>query len=290
MRIIFSRKGFDQSSGGFASLIFPDGTLFSIPIPDNGSLHCYDELTFKYHGTPIQKILNEITNGKIRNNKATYACDYAKSKQGCHHDPMLLQASNRLVLGQTKSSESHLRNQGIGCNDIFLFYGWFREVEQVNGTWAYKPGARDLHVIWSCMTIHSSLRLDEPDEVNIALGRFPELQHHPHLATGWSSLPNGVYLSDKHAFLPFSKERCLTDCTSYVGRSTWRLPICFNQPQAFSFLKVFQPNGNEVVISFRGYGQEFVLNLENVRSSDDRAKILAHVQENICGCNLFDFN
>jgi hypothetical protein len=33
VRIIFSRKGFATSSGGIPSPIFPDGTLFSLPIP-----------------------------------------------------------------------------------------------------------------------------------------------------------------------------------------------------------------------------------------------------------------
>ncbi|WP_457568145.1 Nmad3 family putative nucleotide modification protein [Desulfurobacterium sp.] len=31
MRIIFSRKAVDRSSGGFPSPIFPDGTSFPIP-------------------------------------------------------------------------------------------------------------------------------------------------------------------------------------------------------------------------------------------------------------------
>ena len=35
-RIILSRKGFDGTAGGCPSPIFQDGTMFSIPIPENG--------------------------------------------------------------------------------------------------------------------------------------------------------------------------------------------------------------------------------------------------------------
>ena len=35
MKIILSRKGFGASYGGKLSPIFPDGTLYSLPIPDD---------------------------------------------------------------------------------------------------------------------------------------------------------------------------------------------------------------------------------------------------------------
>ena len=33
MKLILSRKGFDSQSGGCPSPIFPNGTLYSLPIP-----------------------------------------------------------------------------------------------------------------------------------------------------------------------------------------------------------------------------------------------------------------
>jgi len=285
MRIIFSRKGFDQSAGGFASPIFPDGTLFSVPIPDNRSSHCYDGLAFQYQGTPIQEILNQITNGTIHNNKKTYECDYTNPMQGCHHDPMVLSASNRLVLGQTGKSESHLRGQGVGCGDIFLFYGWFRAIEQADGRWIYKRDAANVHVIWSYMTVLASLPLDTDADKKAALIRFPELQDHPHLIPEWASFPNGIYVSKEYALFSFSAERCLTDTKNYVGRATWRLPGYFNRPQAFSHLKAFTPEGDsEVVVRYRGRGQEFVLDLEKIESDADRQMIMRYVRETLCNC------
>ena len=36
MKVIFSRKGFDSSYGGFPSIILPDGQMISFPIPEKG--------------------------------------------------------------------------------------------------------------------------------------------------------------------------------------------------------------------------------------------------------------
>ena len=40
-KLILSRKGFDSGSGGCPSPIFPDGTMFSLPIPS------YDDEAFE---------------------------------------------------------------------------------------------------------------------------------------------------------------------------------------------------------------------------------------------------
>lgn len=37
MKVILSRKGMDSEAGGIPSPILPDGTLLSLPIPDNTS-------------------------------------------------------------------------------------------------------------------------------------------------------------------------------------------------------------------------------------------------------------
>jgi hypothetical protein len=43
VKIILSRKGFDSAAGGYANPILPDGTLLSLPIPDDtASTHFSD--------------------------------------------------------------------------------------------------------------------------------------------------------------------------------------------------------------------------------------------------------
>ena len=44
MKLILSRKGFDSSCGGQASPIMPDGTLLSLPIPDDKDIIPFSSL------------------------------------------------------------------------------------------------------------------------------------------------------------------------------------------------------------------------------------------------------
>jgi len=282
MKIIFSRKGFDQSAGGFPSLIFPDGTLFSIPIPSGPDNCTYSSLAFKYGGDTIQHVLNQVTNEKMHYNKRTHGCNYVQPEQGCHHDPMYLTQSNRLTLGQTGGAESLLRNQGVAEGDIFLFYGWFKRIALTGGRWSYLHEARDVHLIWSYMIVGAALNLDTQEDIAAALAGFPDLKLHPHLARDWDMTPNRVYVSEEHALLRFSEDRCLTDLRNYEGRSKWRLPICFTQPKAFTHLKSFSPEGDDVIVRFRGFGQEFVLDLGRVSSDADRMAILQYVNRIRC--------
>ena len=292
MKVIFSRKGFDGAAGGWPSLIFPDGTLFSIPIPiptpgpneeylDKESF--YSELEFPHEGDSIQSILNEVTGGRIYYKDKYIGCDYSAKQQHCHHDPMLIRPENRLVLGQSGSAESHLQNQKVGNGDIFLFYGWFRHVEKKDGRWQYMADPKDIHLIWSWMKIGEICDVAKPNQQQQASAKYPFLSVHPHIKVDWQEKFNRIYISDKGGLLPYSDSRCLTDRKEYKGRSKWRLPICFKQKKdAFTFLgeNNFNPEGDDVIIKFRGYGQEFVLNLEKV-SSGDKTKILAHLDQMI---------
>ena len=47
MKIILSRKGFDSSAGKQASPIMPDGTLLSLPIPDEEDTNMFSSLQWK---------------------------------------------------------------------------------------------------------------------------------------------------------------------------------------------------------------------------------------------------
>ena len=39
------------------------------------------------------------------------------------------------IVGAAGAQQGHLRNQGVGKGDLFLFFGMFRRVEQVDGQW-----------------------------------------------------------------------------------------------------------------------------------------------------------
>ena len=278
MKVIFSRKGSDSSAGGFPSLIFPDGTLLSIPIPSTQDIILYSDLDFHYEGESIQSILNDLTGKKIYNNGCWSACDFSEPEQRCHFDPMPIEQKARLAFGQTGASESHLRGQCVDKGDIFIFYGWFKLTEKTNGHWRFKTGAKDIHLIWAWMRVGDIICLDTLDQRHSAIAQFPFLAHHPHLSE-WRKAPNQIYLSDKSGLLPYSDQQCLTDCENYQGRSTWVLPDCFNQPKSFTYLNNFSHSGEQVTIKVPGRGQEFVLDLEKIEEQMDRVQILNWLNE-----------
>ena len=61
-KLIISPKGFDSGSGGCLSPIFPDGTMFSLPIPS------WDQEAFEdlQHGDiDIASVVTGVTNGRM---------------------------------------------------------------------------------------------------------------------------------------------------------------------------------------------------------------------------------
>ena len=65
MKIILSRKGVDSSAGGFASPIFPDGQMISIPIPDNRAQLRYRDLQAADANRSIGKLVRNLSRGKL---------------------------------------------------------------------------------------------------------------------------------------------------------------------------------------------------------------------------------
>lgn len=104
MRIIFSRKGFDQSSGGAPSPIV-NGRPVSLPIPAK------DRSRTTYRDLGLGELVERATRGRI-------GPDHL-----CHEDPVF--AGGRCAFGQTGAAQSHLANQSVGVGDVFLFFGLF---------------------------------------------------------------------------------------------------------------------------------------------------------------------
>src|SRR5690349_16868847 len=141
MKIILSRKGFDSGTGKVASPILPSGETCSLPIPESKPdkrSRLYGEITAG--ASHLGDIVVGLTGGKIGWDDPV------------HLDPDLSfesiprLAGWRPVFGQSGAAESHLRRMGVGEGDVFVFYGWFRQVECIGGRYRYMRGARDLHV------------------------------------------------------------------------------------------------------------------------------------------------
>src|SRR4051794_23719386 len=123
MRLILSRKGFDSAAGGVASPIFPDRTMYSLPIQAAGAQKCYRELREGGRaGSAIGSVVEHLTGGRVSGDAIAL------------FDPDLDEGALprlpgwRPCFGQTSSSQSPLASCGVDLGDLFLFFGWFRQV------------------------------------------------------------------------------------------------------------------------------------------------------------------
>ena len=77
-KLILSRKGFDSASGGCPSPIFPDGTMYSLPIPSGGAQITYGDL---YYGDiNIGQLVDDLTRRRYPENRFD-------ARDGVHLDP-----------------------------------------------------------------------------------------------------------------------------------------------------------------------------------------------------------
>lgn len=152
MKLILSRKGFDSGYGKMPSPILPDVRLVPLPIPSPS-----DRFTLADINVPdldLDQLLRDLSQG-------------AHTLQtNVHLDPDLDRSVDsrlpgwRPALGQTGSAQSHLRDNEIGAGDLFLFFGWFREIENYVGTWRYVRNAPHLHVMFGWIEVADVLPVE----------------------------------------------------------------------------------------------------------------------------------
>lgn len=191
MKVILSRKGFDSANGGIPNPIMPDGTLLSMPIPSDDSMTYAD---FAYNGLSYIKLLKQLRPSKEYTN--------------CHLDPDIrndiwlnLPSDWQPAFGQVDAAQGQLRNQGVGGDDLFLFFGWFREVEQlIGGDYQYVKGAPDIHAIYGYLQVDSVIT--HPYDV-------AKYWWHPHsLESRVNKKTNALYLARKTLSFDHSKPGC----------------------------------------------------------------------------------
>ncbi|MBV9229508.1 MAG: hypothetical protein JOZ18_09370 [Chloroflexi bacterium] len=275
MKIILSRKGFDSSTGKVASPIFPSCELCSLPIPEarpNSGAKRYEEI--KIGELSLGMIVRDLTRGKIQGDAPA------------HLDPDLNMGSvARLanwkpVFGQAGAAERHLQNHGVKEGDVFIFYGWFRQVEQLAGVYRYVKHAPDLHVIFGWLQIERRIPVEKRCEIPLwALD-------HPHCRRPTYSPSDSVYIATDYLKLPgmhidkpgggvfrrFHPDLCLT-APGASSRSTWRFPGWFSPGEGKAGLSYhanpgrWTQEGEYVLLKSVGRGQEFVLDCEEYPES-----------------------
>lgn len=270
MKIIFSRKGFDSATGGVPSPIFPSGRLHSLPIPDAQSSNRYAD---------VRAVVPELAPGHLGDLVQNLTGGKIAAHTGVHLDPDLWsgalprRAGWRPLFGQAGAAQGHLRRQGVGAGDLFLFYGWFRAVEWVHDRWAYVQNAPDLHLLFGWLQVDTVLQIQpETPPPDWAAS-------HPHCQQGFlqkNPRNNCVYVAAERLAVPGSSRRlpgaglfsayhpALQLTANGSPRSVWRLPGWFFAEKAAHRLSYhaaasrWEPDAPHVLLQTVGRGQEFV--------------------------------
>jgi hypothetical protein len=244
-KIILSRKGFDSEYGGRPSPILPDGTMLSLPIPDDDECTRYKDLSFE--GVSYLNIIREL--------------GYNKNEVNCHLDPDLrFDATHRdyswkACFGQSGAAASHLNSQNVGVGDIFLFFGWFRKTEyDSNGKLRYVKRAPDIHAIFGYLQV---------GEVTSTGEERAKFNWHPHAKENIQRNGlNYIFVADENVLgsvhpgsgvFKFNNKLQLTK--QGMSRSRWELPECLtNIPMTYHNSNSLKENYFQSAMK----GQEFV--------------------------------
>jgi hypothetical protein len=287
VKLILSRKGFDSSAGGVPSPIFPDGGMVSLPIPDKSSPVTYSDISYK--GGSLGSLVADLTDGRV----PPHYC--------AHIDPDLTADSLprlpgwRAIFGQTGQAQSHLGNNEVGPGDLFLFFGLFRSVKKLTGSYEWVRNARPYHVIWGWLQVAEVLHLGyaRPHGYDWA-------EYHPHFNRA-NDPNNVVYIAQSDlrieglseslpgagTFSHFSPGQRLT-ASDAVNVTTWELPGWFHpgqnrQPLTYhADSKRWEKRDDRTVLKSVARGQEFVLNCDEYPEAMQWAGDLIRNQENEC--------
>jgi hypothetical protein len=264
MRIILSRKGFDASAGGVASPILPEGSLISLPIPDPASRIRYNDLSI--HNYELGNIVADLSRERI--NRQHFA----------HLDPDLdggtypREMGWRPLFGQEGAALGHLVNEGVGEGDLFLFFGWFRQVQFVKGHYQFIREAPDLHVIFGWLQVGGTLSGKQ-----LAKNAPPWVKYHPHcyrlqsdknkifVAADELNLGLGPTVRPGAGLIKQYRSNLQLTSADSSRRSLWRLPFWLfpdDGKPALSYnknLSRWSRAGDHVTLQSAGRGQEFVL-------------------------------
>jgi hypothetical protein len=222
MKIILSRKGFDFGFGGYPSPVLPNGELISIPL--NNELY-YSGLKFSDNKT-YYDLMSELYPRICLNGK----WDVFNNSIKCHLDPDLkydtiIRKQNwKPMFGQVDQAQSHLENQGVRENDIFLFFGLFQYTKIENKILIFDKDSKPFHCIWGYLQIGKIFKNDEIKNME---------NYHPHKEIKLLSKKNNTIYeaSEKLTIIPnkaggmvlnFSEKLILTK--KGLKHTQWELP------------------------------------------------------------------
>lgn len=266
MKVVLSRKGFDSSYGGMPSPILPDGRMISLPIPSRNDAYTLADIN--HPDIDVEKLVVDLSRERL------------KPWTTIHLDPDLDRSfSTRLdgwrpALGQSGAAQTHLANNHVGAGDVFLFFGWFREVTIHKGVWKYVNDAPHLHVIFGWLEVDQVLQIVTQREQ--ALAAFPWIANHPHVSSPdwYDNDLNTLYIAREQSMLCSEKnlgggrfkiyKPILRLTKPGESRTVWHLPAWFtpNKRKPLTYHpnpSRWTPDGDHVILKSAAKGQEFVI-------------------------------
>ena len=265
MRIIFSRKGFDSSSGGKPSPILPDGRMVSLPIPDKQSSIRYGDIRWQEYD--LGSLVSNLTGVRIPGS------DFAHLDPDINRESLSRHSEWLPIFGQTGAAQGHLRKNGVQAGDIFLFFGLFRNVINTGGKLLWDTRSPLRHVLWGWLQIEEILKVE-----GCNLSRYGWAKYHPHFHRN-SDANNTLYVARRYITLPvvaakglvgagvflrFSHQLMLT-ASAATTPSQWELPQWFYPrdgkcPLTYhSKMARWQRTENATRLKAVARGQEFIL-------------------------------
>jgi hypothetical protein len=245
--------------------------MLSLPIPDAASPVCYNDLSLGGHS--FGKIVTDLKAKRhAKTNKLVKALDRA------HLDPDLIRELQhraidwRPLYGQCGKDATILRDHQVGVGDLFVFFGWFKRCELVNGKYCFSKGGPNIHVIFGYLRVGEILPIS-PDAVPTWTANHPHLYGNRgkrnvlFVAADRLQLPGAPDLPGAAAFPKYSEALRLT--APGMSRSCWRLPRWFYPEQGVPPLSSheradrWQMDGDHCVLESVARGQEFVLQVEH---------------------------
>ena len=264
MKVIFSRKGFDTQFGGFPSPILPDGRLLSLPIPNKRDDIAYSHLLLNDGGNYYDLMMG--LRGMVKYDKTWHDL---KKNTTCHLDPDLYEdifprkKGWKPIFGQTDAAQTHLKNEGVNEDDLFLFFGTYRQTEFLGSQLRFVPQDKPKHIIFGYLQIDEILKVDESQKIPYWM------EYHPHAnARRRVGKNNTIYISRDNLSWNsklkgsgiFKFKECLVLTMDGYSKSRWYLDDIFRNVRISCHTdKHWKPEG---YFQTNGIGQEFVVHAD----------------------------
>ena len=262
MKVIFSRKGFDDAYGGSPSPIMPDGKLLSLPIPTKKGEVGYPYVSLSYKGKSYAKIMKEL--------------GIKPTSKNCHLDPDLDISVRKKprgwtsAFGQQGAAAKHLINEGVERDDLFLFFGTFKRTYLDHKNKLRFENDYPRHIIFGYLLIGDIIDLSQNDDKVKA--NFP---WHPHIQNDYGK-NNLLFVADKKSeILPRPAGALRYDDKLVLTRngyrkSIWELPECFHPSQGAKISRHlkkqrFELREGKTIMQTVGIGQDFVVHAKDKR-------------------------